>query len=461
MQRSQFLNLVEAPQHLDVVPANALKELLHQFPYCQTLQLLYVKQLHDSNHFSFNQQLKVASIYAGNRVVLFELINNQPNPVESITAKVSENTIVSLTPDTIDSGPFLNETHSENEETSEVPAEMTLSDETIVEETILSAPAFEVENKEFSELPVTEENTIEPEKVDLQKLIDQRINELLNQNSHYGIVEANSIEKEQVHSNTDSVNELQSIANPNAEEVIFIADALIPNDEIHFAKTNVLADSKEEKNQFEEKKEAEIEFEKENKEENAAPHSFLFWLKQSKMATVISDNETQSSSTEIENKSQEKVAYHPNANAESAERLIEKSITELKEASKTEQLYDLNDNTKNVDLDSIIAKEETIISVANDSPPTSNSSNLIDQFIQNQPRIENKKSTFYSPANAARASVVFDSEVVSETLAEIFVKQQLYQKAITAYEKLSLKFPEKSISFATRIEKIKEEAQKK
>ena len=56
---------------------------------------------------------------------------------------------------------------------------------------------------------------------------------------------------------------------------------------------------------------------------------------------------------------------------------------------------------------------------------------------------------------AVAEDVDADRTMVSETLAEIYVQQELYARAIEIYEKLILLFPEKSAYFASLIEKVK------
>lgn len=81
---------------------------------------------------------------------------------------------------------------------------------------------------------------------------------------------------------------------------------------------------------------------------------------------------------------------------------------------------------------------------------------LIDKFIQEDPKIKPKKTEFYSPVNMARLSVVDDSPLVSETLALIQVEQGSYEEAIKTYQKLSLKNPEKRSYFANQIKILKQ-----
>jgi hypothetical protein len=80
---------------------------------------------------------------------------------------------------------------------------------------------------------------------------------------------------------------------------------------------------------------------------------------------------------------------------------------------------------------------------------------IINRFIQEDPRIKPKKTTFYNPSNMARMSVT-DSGIVSETLALIHVEQGSFQEAIDVYEKLILKNPKKRSYFANQIKNLKQ-----
>jgi hypothetical protein len=83
-------------------------------------------------------------------------------------------------------------------------------------------------------------------------------------------------------------------------------------------------------------------------------------------------------------------------------------------------------------------------------------SELIDKFIIANPRIEpSKNKTDLQNDSIFKPFVEEDGGLVTETLAKIYLSQGYYSKAMDIYEKLSLKFPEKSSYFASQIEKVK------
>jgi len=64
------------------------------------------------------------------------------------------------------------------------------------------------------------------------------------------------------------------------------------------------------------------------------------------------------------------------------------------------------------------------------------------------------KTEFYSATKMAKLSVQEDDDLVTETLANIYADQGSFEKAIHAFEKLQLKYPEKRVYFAGRIKEI-------
>lgn len=81
---------------------------------------------------------------------------------------------------------------------------------------------------------------------------------------------------------------------------------------------------------------------------------------------------------------------------------------------------------------------------------------IIDKIIESDPgRIKLGSGKFFTPASDAKQSLLENEHLVTETLAKIYALQGNISKAIRAYEILSLKFPQKSVYFASLIEKLK------
>lgn len=101
-------------------------------------------------------------------------------------------------------------------------------------------------------------------------------------------------------------------------------------------------------------------------------------------------------------------------------------------------------------------KPDTEITPDEEIRPTDRKSSLIEQFIQQQPRIVPKETSQQEQPDISISSTSENQELITDTLAKIYIKQGLYEKALMAYEKLSLKYPEKNTYFAAQIKKIKQ-----
>ena len=103
-----------------------------------------------------------------------------------------------------------------------------------------------------------------------------------------------------------------------------------------------------------------------------------------------------------------------------------------------------------------IERETDTIGSAQRTENKSKSENfqLIEKFIANNPKIGTLSELENQSVNDS--STVENEQRMTETLAHVYLEQKKYEKAITAFQILSLKYPEKSSFFALQIEKIKE-----
>ena len=83
------------------------------------------------------------------------------------------------------------------------------------------------------------------------------------------------------------------------------------------------------------------------------------------------------------------------------------------------------------------------------------SNQIIDIFIKNQPNLSrNNKQEFFKSTDIGKKSIIENKDLITETLAKVYTKQQHFDKAISVYQKLSLKYPQKSSYFADQIKLI-------
>jgi hypothetical protein len=90
-----------------------------------------------------------------------------------------------------------------------------------------------------------------------------------------------------------------------------------------------------------------------------------------------------------------------------------------------------------------------------ESPKTKEQIAIIDQFIKAQPSIKPKSDAAAQSDLVEIKSGEYADNIISETLAEILIRQGKKEKAIEVYKKLIWKFPQKKAYFAAQIEELK------
>ncbi len=114
-----------------------------------------------------------------------------------------------------------------------------------------------------------------------------------------------------------------------------------------------------------------------------------------------------------------------------------------------------NENHSFTDWMTVVDKKEREVESLNpEKEKVKKGNNLIDNFIQNEPRINRSIKVVEKQEDISLGSLEDKDGFISETLASIYVKQKLFDKAIAVYDKLVLKNPEKNLYFASQIEII-------
>ncbi len=373
-----------------------LDTLTQTFPYFQSAHLLYIKSLHNENSFLYNNQLKVAAAYTTNRKILYELITKKgaagKERQEAVEIKVIEK-------ENIDS-------------VKEQPKEIIQPD--------FPKKRFVKDEDEWESGMMRQLQLLHHWKTSPAEILAKRIEEINEEKSK------SAKEKEKSPSAADEINTLLYVlVEPGASEDISETEEIATTEQDENWEVNILG--------------------LESIETPSVKNENLQIPEDSISQEII--REAISSSIELEVDDTIPSLEELGHKKEVADRKPEpvKLVEPIQEEKPAEELTFASWIKQ---LNKEPASEEKF-----EKQPIKD--DLVDKFIHDQPRIQQNKTSFFNPVNMAKKSVQDSDEFITETLAKIYVKQGNISKGIRAYQKLSLKFPEKSAYFAALIEELK------
>lgn len=374
MNRSQFIGYIQKPEVLSAESVFVLGNLLKEYPFFQTAQLLYAKNLFNENSIQYANQLKMAAAYSADRKVLYDLISPKLKVVKEENGKLEDR----------------------NQESGVVEntQKKFISESSIVEEPVVDE--------------ISQDKLIKNFEQKVEKLLDEKLEKLsvkLEESTKAIEQRLTDVEQQAEVQQTEASEPLVSeIKPPKDIQLVYSIEkefGINRGEQIDAGSIDDMS-----KDVINEAIDASVEVEMARK---------MFEEKQKRQ-----DKKEQPVKAEVGQSVNEEQGLDKNA--------VQPFSKWLK-------------NTKRIGQDREVGRRQIF--------------ELIDKFIQEDPRISKPKTEFFSPEAKARKSLEMDENIITETLAKIFVKQKNYYKAIRAYETLSLKYPEKNAFFAAQILEIR------
>ncbi|UCG27786.1 MAG: hypothetical protein JSV24_00060 [Bacteroidales bacterium] len=498
MNREEFINYLNHPELLDKKSVAEMRELLHEFPYFQTVHLLFLKNLHCLDNIKFPSQLKISAAHITDREILYHLLHKKP------VGKAMEEPA--------------GETVEKKAEAPEIPAAELQEEKkekiTVKKEPKKPEPDKSEGEKVKPEVPpstVTEsekkpspEKIREPEKITGKAAAEEPAKHTKDELADQILKRLDELKKgkgapttEPPPSTTDKTKEpgeKKSIADTILDELSRSRDKTIrkPEDQ-HQPEEKEAVRKKKTERQIP----GEVENNNENKsnpsiENSEEMHEAILLIDEEEEIiqrtltkesagdiSAIPDSEEESNRTgtpahqkdlldfeyseksELSGKITDDTGQSP-VNTAGEDKSVSEKKTEDTREKKTTAEKDITDELSGerfsfaVWLDLLQHPEEKIPSDNTGDRMDYSNTQLIDKFLESDPRIISPIEPEEDQEDISLKSVTEDEGFITDTLAQIYVKQGYYSKAIFAYEKLSLKFPEKSSYFASQIQKIKE-----
>ncbi len=460
MTRFRFIELIKQPSSVEYEEMDELKSIIEQFPYFQSARLLYTKALHEHKSYQFNDELKRTAAYAVDRKLLHHLIHHtpvaqpndiayqhQPDVAVSVISDIpAENDIVfeeKIFEEEV-SGFVFEEANEEvkheldailledaDEHIAEEEQATVTFTESAITQTELEKPVLKIDVDESAPLSAAEILSQRLREIENPELIAPR-EEKLPENNTTVFVEVThapptlSVVKKEEEPETLKTEPLlpETHSSTEAKEIKDNPPHLEPIPDI-------LATSEPKEPALTEANIRSIPITEKKVEPSAEPKPHVSHLNNTVASTDSFSFSDWLHRYQVQPSVEKKT---PDVSPEKLENTVSQNIEPETLA------YTFIDQDLEID---------------DPQPGRLSASDLINQFIKNDPRIDASKTRFSPPGNIARPSSTDASDIVSETLAKIYLEQGNISRSIQTYEKLMLNFPEKSRYFAALIREIR------
>ena len=423
MKKEEFLSLLNNKKAArNTAEISALKQMIEAYPYMQNAWALYLKGIDIDKDEAFESTLKKTAIRTNDRALLFDYINT-PEEIETEVATEQHTTVDNTVEENKVEFTESNQPEESKEEqstesfvneliNSAATDDLSLSEET--EETETAPAEIPDQNISFGE----EKNTFSTraEKLDIDAN-DTVLEEILQttEDEHSTLAQTTEDFQEltEVEEKVDDTTKAQS--EEVEEETVLAEDHEDEEDEDFNAKIRRLEVIINEMS-FDEKKidaeqiiQAEIEVETESAEASA--------------------------SEEVQSEKVEETTV-PMA----SDSIEEDKAEEETEAPQLNYFEWIKQSTK----------KDVVVSNALETEEQERKFALLDAFLESNPKIV--PSDQIQEIDIEAASSIEDESLITETMAQLYMNQKQFKKAITAYKALILKYPEKSSFFAIQIQ---------